>query len=122
MKKAFLATASLFFIMVANAQLRWGSTTNITKAVDQFRKPNGTTLLRTDGGIKLYATFKNSKVSEYYAIDGNGKRIDPTYSASKTAPIACSFCIKTWDPVKKEIVEICYAVDCKNIPPPKSIQ
>jgi hypothetical protein len=113
MKKIFLATASLFFIMAANAQLRWGTTTNITKAVDRCRKPNGSALVRTDGAIKLYATFKDSKVSGYYAIDGNGKRIDPTNSSSKKDANMCVFCIYL-----DGGGQICYEVDCKNIPPP----
>ena len=115
MKKILSITVCLFFIMVANAQLRWGQGTNITKAVESCRKANGTALLHTEGATKLYVTFKNSKVSEYYAIDGNGKRIPATYSSSKEAATKCYVCISI-----ENGTNVCYEVDCANIPSGKT--
>jgi hypothetical protein len=71
------------------------------KAESRIKK-NGTSLLHTvKGKFKLYATSVNGKITEYYAVDGNGKRIESTSVLKKSKigdPVGtCSKCIQMPD-------------------------
>jgi len=72
-----------------------------TKAENRIKK-NGTSLLHTvKGKFKLYATSVNGKITEYYAVDENGKRVETTSVLKKSAigdPVgACFKCIQMPD-------------------------
>jgi len=113
MKKIILATfISCLACFGANAQ---SPATNINAKVEAGRKTNGTVLVHTEEKkFKVYASFKKSKVTDLYAIDMNGNRINPTYSASKGG-VTCMICIESPGGT------FCYTIDCKDIPPQKNI-
>ena len=113
MKKIILATfISCLACFGANAQ---SPATNINAKVEAVRKANGTVLVHTEEGkFKVYASFKKSKVTEYYAMDMNGNRINPSYPASKEG-VTCYVCIESPGGT------FCYNIDCKDIPPLKKI-
>lgn len=87
--------------------------TNINAKVETSRKANGDVLIHTEEGkFKVYASFKKSKATGYYAVDMTGNRISPTYEAKGVTP-RCFFCIH----VNGD--SVCYEVECTNIPPLK---
>ncbi len=117
MKYFILVLIGLFSIGLVNAQLprKTGDTKastalNLDSQVDRARKPNGTALIHTENGrFRLYATFSNNKISGYYAVDQNGRRLNPVYPTGGTKGLFCQVCINT---------TTCYEVDCTKIPPP----
>ena len=126
MKQIILILTGLFSVGLINAQVsnlprKTGTTgvntntataVNINKQLDSLRKPNGSVLIHTEKGQhKLYATFTNNKISEYYAITQSGKRLNATYNTSETT---CKVCISN------PSGSICYEVDCSKIPLPKA--
>src|SRR5580765_7669460 len=100
MKKTYFLLSLLFSGLLLNAQNNPikpiptinRPTVNISQNVEKNKIPNGSALIYTEpGNFKLYATYANSKVTEYYAIDGNGKRIPATYTAESR--VKCIVCI-----------------------------
>lgn len=108
MKKFILITLiGCFICFETKAQ---SPLTNITVKIQAARKANGVALVHNeDGKFKIYAVFKNEKVTDYYAVDMNGKRINPTY-ASSTGGVSCTVCIKS------PAGTICYEIDCDDVP------
>ncbi len=121
MKKNFFLLTLLLSGLILNAQnkqiVKPTTTTkpliNLSQFVEKNRTPNGSALIYNETGkFKVYASFSNSKVTGYYAIDGNGKRTDATYVAASA--VFCQVCI-SGDAGQK----VCYEVDCGEIPRPK---
>lgn len=73
-KVTFLLITVIFFHAVVKAQ---SDTIYLPIKAESRIKKNGTSLLHTvKGKFKLYANSVNDKVTEYYAVDENGKRIE----------------------------------------------
>ncbi len=122
MKKNFFLLTLLLSGLILNAQnkqvIQTPTTTkpviNLSQSVEKNKTPNGSALVYNERGkFKVYASFSNSKITGYYAIDGNGKRTDATYVAASS--VYCEVCI-SGDAGQK----VCYQVDCAKIPLPKT--
>ena len=121
MKYLFLVVLGIFSLGLVNAQKarKTGDTNastalNLNSQVNRARKANGTALIHTEQGrFRLYATFANNKVSGYYAIDQNGKKINPVYPTGGAQALFCQVCINSGG-----TNQTCYEVDCSKIPPP----
>lgn len=100
MKKViFLLLTVIFFHAGAKAQ---SDTIYLPIKVESRIKKNGTSLLHTvKGKFKLYATSVNGKVTEYYGIDENDKRIETTSVLNRSKigdPVgSCFKCIQMPD-------------------------
>lgn len=114
MKQIILtAVVAFLFCVGANAQ---SPKTNLNSKVEAGRKANGPVLIHTEEGkYKVYASFKKNKVSEYYAIDMDGNKIDATYPVANSS--RCYFCISNGGASDR----ICYEVECDFIPSPKQV-
>lgn len=130
MKKLFLLSASLFFITLCHAQLKRAKqiqpgnsdTTwhNLPGQSKRIKITNGNVRLLTEPGkYDLYASYKNKKITGYYAVDDKGNKFPATYAKQG---VKCYFCID--QPGKDKVVKgrVCYEVSCTNIPSPKAIK
>jgi len=122
MKKLLFATAAVFCLTFCNAQHSKKSTqkpisnttsqTDLRGKISSAKIADGNVKIHTEPGkYDLYATYKNNKVADYYAIDAKGNKIPATYTPMVTS---CVFCIE------KGKKKVCYEVECKNIPGPKN--
>jgi len=125
MKKLLFATAAVFCLTFCNAQNLKKSTqkpisntavqTDLSKKVSSAKVVNGNVKIYTEPGkYDVYVTYKNSKVADFYAIDTKGNKIPATYKekGKSSSKMKCTFCIVN------ELGDVCYEVDCKNIPDP----
>jgi hypothetical protein len=101
-KLIFLLITAIFFHAGVKAQ---SDTIYLPIKAESRIKKNGTSLLHTvKGKFKLYVTSVNGKVTEYYGVDENGKRIETTavLNGSKiggpvSVPGSCFKCIQMPD-------------------------
>ena len=103
------------------------SQVNLSDKIQQHKKANGTKLIYQEGdSIKIYASFKNNKMSELFATNKNGQKYDLVYDRTgdegatkkgtiKSEPIECVVCVRTEDGK----LHNCYVIKCNDMPPPK---
>ncbi len=66
--------------------------TDLTPYFNRQKNVNGTVLIyELKGGYKIYATYKNSRLTTWYSIGPDGKKIKP--SASGITPVSCEDCL-----------------------------
>jgi hypothetical protein len=112
MKKViFLLFAIVFFRTGVKAQ---SDTIYLPVKSESRVKKNGTSLLHTvKGKFKLYATSVNGKITKYYAVDENGKRIETTAVLNRSKigdPVgSCFKCIQMPDGT------YCKVIVCPNV-------
>lgn len=125
MKKILLLSIALFFFALVNAQ------TNRTKAVSQgsdttwhdqsgplkrTKISNGTRVVQQDAGkYSLFATYKEGKVTGYYAVDAKGNKLPVSVVARPVATSSgkfkCYACVKVCNEAGK-CVEECTEDGC----------
>lgn len=99
---------------------------NLSDAIENKRKTNGTVLAFTDSsGLRVSITYKNRKVSSIKAMDTNDKQLKVTYERTatasakgtlKTEPILCKICITKTDGT----IIRCWQIKCSDIPVQKA--
>lgn len=92
---------------------------DITSIVAEKKKENGSALIiESSGKCSLYAKYKNSKLTEFYAKDASGKKLEVVLhntSGTKDRPKQfCQVCTMLGD-----YVIDCYLISCDNLPKPK---
>jgi hypothetical protein len=115
MKHFLLLTSIVFCITAANAQTKKATqpVQDVTAQMKRTKTANGNVLLREEAGkFKLYVSYKNSSVAEFYAIDGKGNKIPATYTAKDTKCVACI--------TVEGGLNYCYDISCDDLPKPKT--
>lgn len=125
MKKILLLTTALVFFALANAQ------TNKTKTVSQAsdttwrdqseplkraKIANGTRVVQQEAGkYSLFATYKEGKITGYYAVDAKGNKLPVSVVARPVATSSgkfkCYACVKVCNEAGK-CVEECTEDGC----------
>jgi hypothetical protein len=128
MKRLIFIITAFCLAAISSAQTRklnQGSTTTtdttINSGMTRKKLSNGNMLLHTVAGkYKLYATYANNKVVDYYVIDTKGKKHparivtkQDNYSARR---LKCYTCVKVVDADTGKSAE-----ECEEIPCPDSI-
>jgi hypothetical protein len=103
-----------------------GTVIDVRPTVAQIHKRkvrSGKSLVHTsDQGVKLWLIVNNGKTTGWAATDKNGKSLPVKFMSSSpkvaAAVASCRVCVTT--PIEGgQSIEICYEVDCKDIPKPK---
>lgn len=116
LRQAVLCT-TLLILSIASSQLSYGQTSDISDKIRDNAKTSGSALLLTEKGeFKLYASYKNSKLTDVYAVTNDGKRIDGNFNREETSKnndtVTCYVCLVVNGRSK------CYKVFCDLVPPP----
>ena len=80
-----------------------------------------TTAKRNTPAFKLWATLEKGKVTEWQAVDANGKNLQTTVAKKRKKDkrdrdvISCRVCIYIPDAPRH-----CYDIDCDDVPEPKN--
>ncbi len=121
MKQTLFLFAVLFYSFTGFAQ---ETKADITKKIETSKKKNATVLIQEEKGkFKLYAVYgKESQLTELYAIDNNGKKVEPQYMKGKKKldlvlgegkfedTVKCSACVTINGHTA------CYPIDCSKLP------
>ncbi len=126
MKKILLSATLLLFITIAYAQpkrtkdyLNGGDTTwNSSGPTKRMKITNGNVKVHTvHGKYDLYATYKNKKVTGYYAIDAKGNKLPVSVVAKTVAgssgKFKCYTCAKVCNEAGK-CAEDCTEIECPD--------
>ncbi len=90
------------------------SDTTKTNAVNEFnlvKKKDGSNLIATTNGVRLFVIVRNGKVNSLTAIDGSGKDLPITLAAGA---VECTACVKA----KDSSMPICFEIPCKDLQKP----
>ncbi len=107
-----------FLLFSASNATAQSETVNISAKIKKNINSASPVVIHNETGkFKLFATYKNGKMDDMYAIDNAGKRIEVEYrsAASGGTTITCQVCLLFGSKV------VCYEVDCKDIPEKKHI-
>ena len=124
MKELLLLSATLFCMAICNAQRIKNNPLKAAKndatRVDLKAKMKNAKIANGDvkihaepGRYVLFASYKNSKVTGFYAIDTKGNKIPATYTAKGASK--CIACITI-----ENGLNYCYDIDCDDLPKPKT--
>ena len=116
-KLHLLAVFSVLFFMLGNKARSQAPPVDISAKIESSKKQKGEALIHTEEGkYKLYASYSKKKLTHLYAIDITGKKIDATYTKEKNMADGerCFACIDFLG------LTICHAIDCGQVPPPKT--
>lgn len=117
MKKMMLTAIALFLLVIVHAQhvrsnqIRPGNgdTTWHNLQPKRTKIINGNALMKQEPGkLRLYATYRKGRVTNWYAIDTKGREIPATYTAKAAT---CTVCID----IENEL-HYCYDIDCDDLP------
>ncbi|WP_018630984.1 hypothetical protein [Niabella aurantiaca] len=119
MKKIMLTAIAVFLFAIVHAQLKrskdylkGGTDTtwhDLSGSLKRTKTITGNARLRTEPGkYTLYASYKNRRITGYYAMDTKGHKIPVTYT---TKAAECFACIQVPGGISK-----CYKIDCNDLP------
>lgn len=121
-------TAMIFFrvvvfivlFVVYNSEVYAQQYKNISPAINEKRKTNGTALLFSEKGINIYIKYSNKKVAGFRAIGTGDMDYEIRYDSSLGVDVTCHICIYDHNGMPIN----CYEIDCKDKPkrPEKNFQ
>jgi len=122
MRRLLFVISAICITIAASSQTHKTNTSgNSNTSSGQAKITNGDVYLHTvKGKYKIYATYVNSKVTGYYALDSNGKKIParimtkPDKTNTTAKKLKCYTCVKVVDTSTGKIAEDCTEVSCPD--------